>query len=91
MRFRPFCFSPGFLRGNPGVQADQLAAQLHLVAEVAQVLLQLRAGDAVDVGQDVVEGAVFLQQLGGRLQADAGEYKDLSTRIDRLTRVQAGG
>jgi len=25
------------------------------------------------------------------LQADAGEYKDLSTRIDRLTRVQAGG
>jgi tetratricopeptide (TPR) repeat protein len=25
------------------------------------------------------------------LQADAGEYKDVSTRIDRLTRVQAGG
>jgi tetratricopeptide (TPR) repeat protein len=25
------------------------------------------------------------------LQADAGEYKDVSTRIDRLTKVQAGG
>ena len=25
------------------------------------------------------------------LQADAGEYKDVSQRIDRLTKVQAGG
>jgi hypothetical protein len=25
------------------------------------------------------------------LQADAGEYKDVSKRIDRLTKVQAGG
>jgi tetratricopeptide (TPR) repeat protein len=39
-----------------------------------------------DVGETARALAVFLE-----LQADAGEYRDVSARVDRLARVQAGG
>jgi len=42
-----------------------------------QVLLALGAGDLVDVREQVVEGRELLEQLGGGLEADAGDARDV--------------
>jgi tetratricopeptide (TPR) repeat protein len=53
--------------------------------ELHQLLYEL--ADALEkIGEVARALAICLE-----LQADAGEYKDLSKRIDRLTKVQAGG
>ena len=44
---------------------------------VGQVLLALRAGDLVDVLEDLLERAELLQQLGGGLVADPGDAGDV--------------
>jgi len=61
---------------------------------------QAPAPNADESYQLLYELADLLEQTGEiaralaiciELQADAGEYKDVSARIDRLTKVQAGG
>ena len=48
---------------------------------VAEVLLALRPRDLVDVGQQVLQVAELLEQLGGGLQADAGHARDVVRRV----------
>ena len=59
-----------------------------------QVLLHLALGQLVDMGQQVVERAVLLQELGRRLRPDAGHaghvvhaVADQGLEIDDLLRA----
>ena len=61
-----------------------------------EVLLPLGAGNLIDVGQQVVERAELLQQLGRRLDADAGHaghvihrVADQRLQVDHLLRRDA--
>ena len=67
----------------------QLLRQARVVGVRGQVLLALGAGDVVDVGEDLLERAEALQQLGGRLVADPGNAGDVVRRV-ALQAVEVG-
>ena len=78
------------------VQRHQLAADQHLLCRGAQRLLLLGARHLVDIGEDVVERAEFLQQLGCRFDADARHARhvvhgvaDQRLEVDDLLRLDA--
>ena len=79
-----------------GVELHQLPAQQGLLAILFEVLLLGRAADFVHVREDVLQGAVFLQQVAGRLGADqrharhvVGRVADQGLVIDDLVRRDA--
>jgi hypothetical protein len=43
--------------------------------------------DALEKDGEIARALAILLEL----QADAGDYRDVASRIDRLTKVQAGG
>ena len=67
----------GHVRG----QADQLPAQADRLGGGTEILLLLGARDPLDIGHDVVERAVFLQEFGGCLQTDAGDSGHVVHRV----------
>ena len=58
----------------------ELLGHARVVGVLGQVLLALGAGDLVDAGEDALEVAEALQQLGGGLVADAGDAGDVVAR-----------
>ena len=57
------------------------AAHKGLLAILLEVLLLGRAADFLDVGQDVVQRAVFFQQIAGRLGADQRHARHVVGRV----------
>ena len=75
-------------RSRSSRRVDEPPGQPGRLGVVAEVLLALGARDLVDVGQQVVEVAELLEQLGARLQADAGDARDV---VRRRRRSAPGG
>ena len=59
------------------LERRQLLRHARVVGVLDQVLLALGAGDLVDAGEHLLQGAELLQQLGRGLLADAGNARDV--------------
>src|SRR5947207_763019 len=60
-----------------GWSASAMRSVARVVGVLGQVLLALGARDLVDAGEDALEVAVLVQELGRRLVADAGYARDV--------------
>jgi tetratricopeptide (TPR) repeat protein len=76
-------------RGTPleAIEWFERAAEAPAPTADAGRMLLYELGDTLEAGGEAARAlAVFLE-----LQADAGEFRDVARRVERLTRAQAGG